>query len=185
MNGSRILSTGRGTPRGRWKLPTLTLLAGLALILGPARAIAVPGSGEVVDRLGNISVQVSALRVGPSGALTGSVQISTTGQSSDQLDAAIAEGGAPVALYHPQVSVGEISDIAGCDGGKPSPGIVDHWLHYGPLLVPGRSSGLSPPAEATLTIWPVRSVRAGGSLPVTFYFAVAGSVTVRPPIVLP
>ncbi len=179
------LATGldRGRSNAARKLPILTLLAGLALIAGAARATAVASSGEVVGRVGSISVQASALRVGPSGVLTGSLQVSTTGQLSDQLDAAIGSGGAPVALYHGHVSVGEISDLAGCDGENPSPVIVDHWLHYGPLLVPGRSSGPSPQAEATMTVWPVHTMKPGASLSVTLYFAHAGRVTLRLPIV--
>ena len=80
------------------------------------------------------------------------MQVSTSGQPSDQLDAAIAADGAPVAVYHQQVNVGEIPDLAGCGAETPPPGVVDHWLHYGPLLVPGRSGGPSPPADATLTV---------------------------------
>ena len=83
-------------------------------------------------------MSATALRPGPSGTLITSVQVSTSGQPSDQLDAVIAAGGAPVAVYHQRVNVGEIPDLAGC-GGAPPPGMVDHWLHYGPLLVPGRS----------------------------------------------
>ena len=88
-------------------------------------------------------MSATALRPGPSGTLITSVQVSTSGQPSDQLDAVIAAGGAPVAVYHQRVNVGEIPDLAGC-GGAPPPGMVDHWLHYGPLLVPGRSGGPVP-----------------------------------------
>ena len=96
-----------------------------------------PGAGYVIARLGRITVSAAALRPGPAGTLTTSVQVTTSGQPSDQLDAAIAAGGAPVAVYHQQVSVGEIPDLTGCGGDTPPPGVVDHWLHYGPLLVPG------------------------------------------------
>jgi hypothetical protein len=58
---------------------------------------------------------------------------------------------------------------------------VDHWLHYGPLLVPGRSGGPSPPADATLTVQPAAALPAGGILVVTLYFAHAGSVTLHLP----
>jgi len=59
---------------------------------------------------------------------------------------------------------------------------VDHWLHYGPLLVPGRSGGASSPADAILTVQPVAALPAGGNLAVTLYFAHAGSVTLRLPV---
>jgi hypothetical protein len=41
---------------------------------------------------------------------------------------------------------------------------VNQWLHYGPLLVPGRSGGPFPPADAILTVQPAVSVSAGGIL---------------------
>ena len=158
-------------------------LAGLALLLaglaGMARA---PGAGDVIGRVGGITVSATALHPGPSGTLTTSVQVTTSGQPSDQLDAAIAAGGAPVAVYHQRVSVGEIPDLAGCGADIPPPGVVDHWLHYGPLLVPGRSGGSSPPADATLTVQPVTALPAAGILAITLYFADAGSVTVHLPV---
>jgi hypothetical protein len=158
-------------------------LAALALLLaGPAGTAAAGGAGDVTTRLGSITVSAAALHAGPSGTLTTSVQVTTTGQPSDQLDAAIAAGGAPVAVYHQQVSVGEIPDLAGCGGDTPPPGVVDHWLHYGPLLVPGRSGGPSPPAAATLTVQPVTALPAGGILAITLYFAHSGSVTVHLPV---
>jgi hypothetical protein len=122
------------------------------------------------------------LRPGPSGTLTTSLQVTTSGQPSDQLDAAIGAGGAPVAVYHRRVSVGELPDLASCDIGQPPPGVVDHWLRFGPLLVPGHSGGPSPPADATLTVQPVASLPAGGILAITLYFAHAGSVTLRLPV---
>ena len=110
------------------------------------------------------------------------MQVSTSGQPSDQLDAAIAAGGAAVAVYHQQVSVGEIPDLASCGAELPPPGVVDHWLHYGPLLVPGHAGGPSPPANATLTV-PAGAARpAGGSLAITLYFAHAGPVTLHLPV---
>jgi hypothetical protein len=60
--------------------------------------------------------------------------------------------------------------------------VVDHWLHYGPLLIPGRSGGLSPPAAATLTVPAGSSRPAGTTVAVTLYFADAGSVTLRLPV---
>lgn len=158
-------------------------LAGLALILsGLAGTASASRAGDVIARVGSITVSATALHPGPPGTLTTSVQVTTSGQPSDQLDAAIAAGGAPVAVYHQRVSVGEIPDLAGCGGGDtPPPGVVDHWLHYGPLLVPGRSGAPSPPAEATLTVQPVTALPPGGILAITLYFAHAGPVTVRLP----
>jgi hypothetical protein len=158
-------------------------LAGLALLLaGLAGTAPAARAGDVIARLGPITVNVTALRPGPSGTLTTSVQVTTSGQPSDQLDAAIAAGGAPVAVYHQRVSVGEIPDLASCDGDVPPPGVVNQWLHYGPLLVPGRSGGPSAPADATLTVQPIVPVPASGTLAITLYFAHAGSVTVRLPV---
>ena len=144
--GPRTTGPGRGLRRSGLCLAELALLAALA---GSAPAA---GANDIVARLGGITVSATALRPGPSGTLTASLQVTTSGQSSDQLDAAIAAGGAPVAVYHRRVSVGELPDLASCDGDNPPPGVVDHWLHYGPLLVSGRSGGPSPPADATLTV---------------------------------
>ena len=69
--------------------------------------------------------------------------------------------------------------MTGCGTELPAPGIVDHWLHYGPLLVPGRSGGSAPPAEATLT---VPSETSGATLAITLYFAHAGSMVLRLPV---
>jgi len=80
------------------------------------------------------------------------------------------------------VNVGEISDLTGCGTELPPPGIVDHWLHYGPLLIPGRSGGAAPPADATLTVPPAAPRPAGATLTITLYFARAGSVILRLPI---
>ena len=60
--------------------------------------------------------------------------------------------------------------------------MVDQWLHYGPLLVPGRSGGPSPPADATLTVQPAAALPAGAILAITLYFAHAGSVTLHLPV---
>jgi hypothetical protein len=59
---------------------------------------------------------------------------------------------------------------------------VDTWLHYGPLLIPGRSGGASPPATAALTVQPGSALPPGTSLVITFYFARAGSVALRLPV---
>jgi hypothetical protein len=166
----------RGLRRAGWCLAEAALLAALA---GSAPAA---GADGVTARLGSLTVSATALRPGPSGTLTASLQVTTSARPSDQLDAAIAAGGAPVAVYHGRVSVGEIPDLAGCDIGQPPPAVVDRWLHYGPLLVPGRSGGSSPPADATLTVQPVAPLPASGVLPITLYFARAGSLTLRLPV---
>ena len=59
---------------------------------------------------------------------------------------------------------------------------MDTWLHYGPLLIPGRSGGASPPATATLTVQPGPALPPGTTLAITFYFAHAGQVTLRLPV---
>jgi hypothetical protein len=173
--------------RPGWCLAELALLAVLAGS-APAAGADAARADDVTARLGSLTVSATALRPGPSGTLTASLQVTTSAQPSDQLDAAIAAiaaggaGGAPVAVYHGRVSVGEIPDLASCDIGQPPPAVVDRWLHYGPLLVPGRSGGASPPADATLTVQPVGPLRPGGSLAITLYFARAGSLTLRLPV---
>jgi len=154
-------------------------LAGLALL---GLTGAAPAPDAVIARLGPVTVSATELAAGPGGTLTASMQISTSGQSSDQLDAATAADGAPVAIHHQQVNVGELPDLSGCGAETPSPAVVDTWLHYGPLLIPGRSGGASPPATAILTIQPGSALPPGTSLAITFYFANAGSVTMRLPV---
>jgi hypothetical protein len=154
-------------------------LVGLALL---GLAGTAPAPDTVLAQLGPITVSATALAPGPGGTLTASVQISTSGQPSDQLDAATAADGAPVAVYHQQVNVGELPDLSGCGAETPSSAVVDTWLHYGPLLIPGRSGGVSPPATATLTVQPGSVLPPGASLDLTFYFANAGSVTLRLPV---
>jgi hypothetical protein len=151
----------------------------LALLAGVTGAAPARGAGDVIGRAGPLTVSATALQPGPAGTLTARLQVSTGGPASDQLDAAIAADGAAVAVYHRQVNVGEISDLTGCGTEFPPPGIVDHWLHYGPLLVPGRSGGSAPPAEATLT---VPSGAFGAAVAITLYFAHAGSVILRLPV---
>ena len=86
-------------------------LAGAGLLLAGLAGVApAPGTGDVIARLGPITVSATALRPGPGGTLTASVQVSTSGQPSDQLDAALAAGGLPVAVYHQRVAVGELTD---------------------------------------------------------------------------
>lgn len=59
---------------------------------------------------------------------------------------------------------------------------ISRLAGYGPLLVPGRSGGLSPPADATLTVQPAAAVADGGILAITLYFAHAGAVALRLPV---
>jgi len=155
--------------------------AALVLLLAGTGAAPGAGAGQVVVWLGPITVSSTALRPGPAGTMTAVLQVATSGQSSDQLDAAIAGGGSPVGMYHERVNVGEISDLTGC-GGDPAPsGVVAHWLHYGPLLVPGRSGGPVPPAYATLLVQE-QGRPAGQTLAITLYFAHAGAVTMDLPV---
>ena len=143
----RLGYPGRGARR------TGLMLAGVVLLLtGLAGAAPAHGAGYVIAQLGPLTVRATALRPGPAGTLITYIQVSTGGQPSDELDAAIAADGTAVAVYHQHVNVGEISDLTGCGTEPPPPGVVDHWLHYGPLLVPGRSGAPSPPANATLTV---------------------------------
>jgi hypothetical protein len=158
------------------------LLAGAILAAtGLTGATADAGTAAVLARMGPITVSAGALRPGPDGTLTTSVQVSTSGQASDQLDAAITAGGDPVAVYHQRVSVGELPDLAGCGAETPSSAVVDRWLHYGPLLIPGQSGGPSPPAAAVLTV-PAGAGRPGTTLAITLYFAHAASVRLRLPV---
>jgi hypothetical protein len=167
---------------GGWLRAGLVLAGTVLVLAGLAGAAPARGAGDVAARLGPITVSATALRPGPAGMLTAEMRVSTSGQPSDQLDAAIAAGGTAVAVYHHRVNVGEISDLTGCGTELPPPGIVDHWLHYGPLLVPGRSGGLAPPADATLTVPPDATRQAGATLAITLYFARAGSVVLRLPV---
>jgi hypothetical protein len=159
----------------------LLLAAAGLLLAGLAGAAPARGAADVTARLGPLTVSATALRPGPAGSLTATLLVSTTGQASDQLDAAVAAGGA-VAVYHQQVSVGEIADLTGCGTEPPPPGVVSQWLHYGPLLVPGRSGAPAPPAGATLTVRAGATGPAGGTVPVTLYFAQAGAVVLDLPV---
>ncbi|MBV9208863.1 MAG: hypothetical protein JO037_26420 [Actinobacteria bacterium] len=156
--------------------PAAWTLAGLVLLLAGLAGMAPAPGGGVTARLGGIAVTATGLRPGPGGTLTASMQVRTTGPPSDQLDAAIAAGGVPVAVYHQQVDVAQISDLADCGGGRPPATLVRQWLHYAPLPVPGRSAG---PAQATLTVPPATPLASGGVLAITLYFAQAGPVTLR------
>jgi hypothetical protein len=171
-----------GYPRGSTRRAGLTLAGTVLFLAGLTGAAPARGAGDVIARVGPLTISATAPHPGPAGSLTTYIQVSTSGQPSDQLDAAIAAGGAPVAVYHQRVNVGEITDLTGCGTELPPPGIVDHWLHYGPLLVPGRSGGPAPPADATLTVPPGASRPAGATLAITLYFAHAGSVILRLPV---
>jgi hypothetical protein len=77
------------------------LLAGVALLLaGLAGAAPAQGAGYVIARLGPLTVKATVLRPGPADTLTTYIQVSTSGQPSDELDAAVAAGGVAVAVYH-------------------------------------------------------------------------------------
>jgi hypothetical protein len=161
------------------------VLAGTVLVLaGLAGATPARGSGDVTARLGPLTVSATVLRPGRAGTLTTSLQVSTAGQASDQLDAAIAADGTAVAVYHQQVDVGEISDLTGCGTEPPPPGVVSQWLHYGPLPVPGRAGGPSPPAAATLTVQAsgITTTAADATVAITLYFADAGALILRLPV---
>lgn len=157
------------------------MLAGLVLLGGSTQVNRLSGAGQVVGRVGDVTVTATSLRPEPSGSLGGVVHLSTSGTASDQLDVALAAGGTAVSVYHRQVSVGEIPDLASCGGLVPSPGVINHWLHYGPLLVPGRAYGTAPPASATLRL-PGASVSVERSVQVTLYFAHAGQLTLDLPV---
>jgi hypothetical protein len=160
-------------------------LAGLAIVVagltGMARASA-PRPAEVNARLGPITVTASALRpgspgTGQRGTLTAAMRVSTTGPRPDQLDAAIAADGAPVGVYHQVISLADMpADVASCGGAVPPGGVVQRWMHYGPLTVPGKSG-----ADAILTVQRA-APPADGTLAVTLYFATAGSVVLRLPV---
>jgi hypothetical protein len=176
MRGPRLgQAAGPGVRSAQWAL------AGLGLLIAGAGAAPAPGTGHIVARLGPITITTTALRHGRSGTLTASLQVSTSGQNSDQLDAAIAGSGSPVGMYHQQVNVGEITDLTGCGGDPAPPRVVDHWLHYGPLLVPGRTGGPAKPASATLLVQQANAP-ARQAVAITLYFAQAGAVTVDLPV---
>jgi hypothetical protein len=156
------------------------LVAGLVL-LGASGATPMAGADRVIGRLGDITVTATRLRPGPSGGWTSSLRITTSNPASDQLDAALVGGDTAAAVYHQQVNVGELADLASCGGDSPSPPVVDQWLHYGPLLVPGRMYGPSPPATATLGV-PGTGLPPGGRVTVALYFAHAGRLTLDVPV---
>jgi hypothetical protein len=132
--------------------------------------------------VGNLTVTATSLHPGRSDTFTGELHVSTSGPLSDELDAALVHGDTAVGLYHQRVSVGEIPDLASCDGEPPPPRVVDRWLHYGPLLIPGRSSAPAPPATATLSVPTAAWLPTQRTVAVTLYFAHAGPLTVDVPV---
>lgn len=175
--------TGRWPGRGYGRRAGTTglALAAIGMLLSGPGERAAPGAGDVIARLGPLTVRATALRPGPSGTLTAGVQLSTSGRRPVSLDAAIAADGATVALYHEQVSLAEVPDLTGCGGDAPPLAVVEHWLHYGPLTVPGQSGGPAPPVDATLTVQPVTRI-AGPALTVTLYFAGGGVLSLPLPV---
>ena len=156
-------------------------LAALGLLLtGPAEPAAY-GTEDVVARLGPLTVHATALHLGPAGTLTATVQLSTSARRSDQLDAVAAADGSTVALYHQQVSLAGVPDLTGCGGDHTPLPVIESWLHYGPLQVPGQSAAGATPVDATLTVQPVAPV-AGQTLTVTLYFAGGGVLPVTLPV---
>jgi len=165
----------------RWAGTAGLALAAAGLLLSGPGGRAVSGTGDVTARLGPLTVNATALRPGPSGTLTASVRLSMSGQRSASLDAVIAAGGGTVALYHEQVSLAEVPDLTGCGGEAAPLPVVERWLHYGPLQVPGQSGGPAPPVDATLTVQPVTKV-AITTLTVTLYFAGGGVLHLTLPV---
>jgi hypothetical protein len=164
--------------RAGWTLAGVGLVA--AGLLGTARAPAV--ASDVTARLGPITVSATALRLAAAGTLTADVRVTTSGRSSDQLDAAIADG-VPAGVYHEVISLTDMpDDLASCGGAAPPSGVVQQWMHYGPLVVYGTSSGSPQPADARLTVTPDGAARPGGTVAVTLYFARAGSLVLRLPV---
>jgi hypothetical protein len=170
-----------GQGRGRRAGAAGLALAATGLLLAGSGERAASGAGDVIARTGPLTVTATALRPGPGGTLTASVQLSTSGPRRDQLDAVLAPGGGTVALYHEQVSLAEVPDLTGCGGDAPPLPVVENWLHYGPLPVPGRSAGPGPRADATLTVRPATRV-AGPTLTVTLYFANGGVLPLTLPV---
>jgi hypothetical protein len=158
------------------------LLASLVLISGAARSAPAASTARIMGHDGAILVTATGLRPGPGHAWISQLQVQTSSPASDQLDAALAAGATAVGVFHREVSVGEIPDLASCDGVTPPPSVVDEWLHYGPLLVPGRASGPAPAATATLTLPADRLVTRQGSVAVTLYFAQAGPLILDLPV---
>jgi hypothetical protein len=175
----------RSWPHPSWRAPqraAVAMLVGLVLVTGAARATPAAGAGGAVGRVGSLTVTASSLRPAPFNTWISSLRLSTSGPASDQLDAALAAGGAPVAVFHQRVSVGEIPDLASCDGDTPPPQVVGEWLHYGPLLVPGRTGGPVPPATATLTVPRAGAVTTAGKVAITLYFVGAGQLSLDVPV---
>jgi hypothetical protein len=164
--------------RAGWTLAGVALVA--AGLMGTARAPVSAAAGAVTARLGAITVRATDLHPGGAGTLTTSLRVTMSGRGQDQLDAAIANG-APVGVYHTVISLTDMPDeLASCGGAVPPSGVVDQWMHYGPLVVYGSSSGW--PADATLTVPPGGNPAAGGTETISLYFARAGSLVLRLPV---
>jgi hypothetical protein len=154
-------------------------VAGLAVtvagLTGMARA---PRPAAVLARLGPITVSATPLYPGPAGTLTATMAVSTTSPRSDQLDAAIAADGAQVGVYHQVISLADMpDDLASCGGVVPPAAVVERWMHYGPLTVPGKSR-----ADATLAVRLATAPPASGTLAVTLYFANGEALILRLPV---
>jgi hypothetical protein len=163
--------------RAGWTLAGVALVA--AGLMGTARAPV--AAGDVTAQLGPITVRATALHPGShTGTLTTDVQVTMSGHGQDQLDAAIANG-VPVGVYHEVINLADMpDDLAACGGAVPPSGVVDQWMHYGPLVIYGTSPGQAP-ADATLTIQQSNSP-AGGTEAITLYFAHAGTLILRLPV---
>jgi hypothetical protein len=147
-----------------------------------ATASASAAASDVTARLGPITVSATALRPGTSGTLTTDVRVTNSARTTDQLDAAIADG-LPVGVYHEVISLTDMpDDLASCGGVVPPSGVVEQWMHYGPLVVYGTSPGSPGAADATLTVPPDSAARPGGTVAVTLYFARAGTLVLRLPV---
>ncbi len=90
-------------------------------------------------------------------------------------------GGGTVALYHQQVSLAEVPDLTGCGGDAAPLPVIERWLHYGPLQVPGQSAGAAAPVDATLTVQ-APAPAGGKTLTVTLYFAGGGVLPLPLPV---
>ena len=94
-----------------------------------------------------------------------------------QLDAAIADG-LPAGVYHEAISLTDMpDDLASCGGVVPPAAVVQRWMHYGPLTVPGKSG-----ANATLAVQLATAPPSRGILAVTLYFANGEAVILRLPV---
>ncbi len=158
----------------------------VAVVVVPLAGLAVARegalSGSVTGHAGPITITVSPLRAEASGQLTSELTVTNRGRTSDELDTAIANGGAPVSLAHDPSGGPNAYDV--CGGVAASAGDLQRWMRDGPLLVPNPLVGRGFSARATVWLNEPRSMRSGDELKVTFYFARAGPVSVEIPVVL-